>query len=56
MTEEETRIRIQENAKLAVKELGPLSGLGDRFGYNLESIEWVEGYIEETTEESRLRA
>ena len=46
MTEEETRIRIQENAKLAVKELGPLSGLGDRFGYNLESIEWVEGYIE----------
>jgi hypothetical protein len=46
MTEEQPRIRIQENAKLAIEQLGPLSGLGERFGYNLESVEWVEGYIE----------
>lgn len=43
MTEEEL---IQENAKLAVERLAPISGLGERFGYNLESVEWLEGYVE----------
>jgi len=46
MTEEEELIHIQENAKLVVERFAAFSGLGERFGYNLESIEWLEGHIE----------
>jgi hypothetical protein len=37
---------IRINADTVVRELGPLSGLGTRFGFNRVSVEWVEGYIE----------
>lgn len=40
---------LRSNAELAVAELGSLSGL-DSFGYDEQSVDWVEGYIE------RLRA
>lgn len=35
---------IKQNASLAIREIGPLSGID--FGLNRESVEWVEGYIE----------
>jgi hypothetical protein len=38
----EDKIRI--NAELVIKQLGPLSGL--EFGYNAESITWIDGFIE----------
>jgi hypothetical protein len=37
---------FRNNAELAVKRFGPLSKLGEAFGYSRESIEWVEGFIE----------
>lgn len=36
--------KIRANAELVIKELGPLSGL--KFGYTVESIAWVDGFIE----------
>lgn len=38
--------KIRANAELAVQQMGPLSNLGAGFGFNRESIVWVEGYIE----------
>ncbi|HWT01384.1 MAG TPA: hypothetical protein VN256_14135 [Pyrinomonadaceae bacterium] len=35
---------IKKNADLVVRELGPLSDV--RFGFNRESVVWVEGFIE----------
>ena len=43
MTTEE---KIRANAQLVVEGLGEASGMGEEFGYNRESVEWVEGYIE----------
>ena len=37
---------IRANAQLVLDTLRPLSGLGDDFGYNLESVRYVEEYIE----------
>jgi hypothetical protein len=37
---------IRENARLVIETLGPLSGMENRFGYNRESVCWVEGFIE----------
>jgi hypothetical protein len=47
MTPEE---EIYENAARVIENCGPLSGLGASFGYNRESVVWLDGYIE------RLRA
>lgn len=41
---------IYENAVRVIEGCAPLSGLGSRFGYNRESVEWLDGYID------RLRA
>ena len=38
--------KIHANAELVIQSLGPISDLGERFGYNRESIAWVEGFIE----------
>jgi len=38
--------KIRANAEMAARKLGPLSGLGEGFGFNRASVEWVEGYIE----------
>lgn len=35
---------IQANARMTVEQLRALSGID--FGYNTESVEWLEGYIE----------
>lgn len=37
---------IRSNSEMVVREVGGLSGLGEEFGYNPASIQWVEGYIE----------
>ncbi len=37
---------IRANAALAIEQLGPASELGDAFGYNRDSVKWVEGFIE----------
>jgi hypothetical protein len=37
---------ILANAQMVIEKLGPVSGLETRFGYNRESVEWVEGFIE----------
>lgn len=36
---------IKRNAQLVVEQSGAISGLPN-FGYNSESVEWVEGFIE----------
>lgn len=36
---------IRGNAELVVAQLGNLSGI-ENFGYNAESVEWVDGFIE----------
>jgi hypothetical protein len=40
----ETIKRIRANAEMVIQELRPLSRMD--FGYNRESVEWLEGYIE----------
>ena len=35
---------IKHNAQLVIKQMGQLSGLD--FGYNSESVAWLDGYIE----------
>lgn len=41
------RDKIQANAQMVINDLGKLaSDLGDNFGYNRESVEFIEGYIE----------
>jgi hypothetical protein len=42
--------KIYENAALVIQKCQPISGLGTGFGYNRNSVEWLDGYIE------RLRA
>jgi hypothetical protein len=37
--------QIKANAELVIRQLGPLSGPG--FGYNAESVAWVDGFIEQ---------
>ena len=36
--------KIKANAEFVISQLGPLSGLA--FGYNAESVAWVDGFIE----------
>ncbi len=36
---------IRVNAELVVSRLGPASGV-EGFGYNAESVEWLDGFIE----------
>jgi hypothetical protein len=35
---------IQANARITIEQLRSISGID--FGYNIESVEWLEGYIE----------
>ena len=44
MTAEEA---IRQNALTAIGRFGSLSNLGSAFGYNRESVAWVEGFIEQ---------
>src|SRR5215813_12167723 len=37
---------IRANAKLVLDKFRSVSGLGARFGYNRESVVWVDGFIE----------
>jgi hypothetical protein len=37
--------KIRANAELVIKQLGPLNNL--EFGYNAESVAWVDGFIEQ---------
>jgi hypothetical protein len=46
---------IRANAKFAVEEMGPLSGLGNGFGFNRESVAWVDGYIERLRSSGQFR-
>lgn len=52
---------IRGNADMVVRKVGPLSNLGESFGYNRASVEWVDGYIErlrasgQFTEEEKLQ-
>jgi hypothetical protein len=43
MSDDELRM-IEENVRLAIDRLGPLSG--PDFGLTYESVEWVEGFID----------
>lgn len=55
MEEHETEQAINEIRRLAalvVQECGPISGI--QFGYKYESVEWVEGLIEQERERRSL--
>lgn len=41
----ETREQLRANAEQVIQELRPLSGMD--FGYNRESVKWLEGHIEQ---------
>jgi len=47
MTPEEA---IRANAELVIDQFTQISPLGEEFGYNRESIEWVAGFIERERE------
>jgi hypothetical protein len=40
----ETEEQIKTNAELFIQELRPVSGMD--FGYNKESVKWLDGHIE----------
>ncbi len=44
--------KIRANAELVIKQLGPLSSL--EFGYNVESVAWVDGFIEQQRNRSDI--
>ncbi len=44
--------KIRANAELVIKQLGPLSDLA--FGYNAESVAWVDGFIEQQRNRSDI--
>lgn len=44
--------KIRANAELVIKQLGPLSNL--EFGYNAESVVWVDGFIEQQRSRSDI--
>ncbi len=44
--------KVRANAELVIKQLGPLSGIA--FGYNAESVAWVEGFIEQQRSRSDI--
>jgi hypothetical protein len=44
MTEEEA---IRQNVLAAISRFSGLSNVGTQFGYNRESVAWVEGFIEQ---------
>jgi hypothetical protein len=44
--------QIKANAEFMVQKLGTTSGIN--FGYNRESVEWLEGYIERLRESGTL--
>jgi len=44
--------KIRANAELVIKQLGPLSGLA--FGYNADSVVWVDGFIEQQRSRSDI--
>lgn len=46
MTDQE---RLRANAELVVRQLGEASGV-EEFGYNAESVAWVDGFIERQRE------
>jgi hypothetical protein len=46
--------QICENAALIVTECGPISGLGPGFGYNRQSVQWLDGYIERIRADGRF--
>ncbi|MGH9604143.1 MAG: hypothetical protein ACRD3N_00440, partial [Terracidiphilus sp.] len=48
--------RIRKKARLAVSKFRPISGLGERFGYNRASVEWVDGFIERGREGSKIES
>ena len=43
MTPEE---KIRANGRLVIDRFSTLSGLDTRFGYNRDSLKWVDGFIE----------
>jgi len=46
--------RIRKHARLAISKFGPISGLGEQFGYNRISVEWVDGFIERGREGTKI--
>lgn len=46
--------RIRKNARLAISKFGSISGLGERFGYNRASVEWVDDFVERGREGSKI--
>jgi hypothetical protein len=40
--------KIKANAELVLKQLGPLSGID--FGYNAQSVAWVDGFMEKSVD------
>ena len=45
--------QIEANAAMVIQQLRPLSGI--EFGYNRESVEWLEGYIERLRQSNELQ-
>ena len=46
--------RLQSNAAMVVEQLRPISNMD--FGYNWQSVEWLEGYIERLRQSGQLNS
>ena len=46
---------IYENAVRVIEGCASLSGLGSRFGYNRESVEWLDGYIDRLRDSGKFK-
>lgn len=53
MAAEET---VRENARTVIDRFGPLSNLGAEFGYNHDSVAWVEGFLERQRHQTEIAA
>lgn len=51
----DTRQEIYENAVRVIEGCASLSGLGSRFGYNRESVEWLDGYIDRLRDSGKFK-
>jgi hypothetical protein len=45
---------LQANAEIVISQLGPISNMD--FGYNRQSVEWLEGYIERLRQSGQLNS
>jgi hypothetical protein len=47
---------IRQNARTVIDVFGPLSDLGAKFGYNRDSVAWLQGFLERERHQPNIAA